>query len=72
MNTYEVKIMAQKQGKEPVRLGFYDVEATSEQVALEIATAAGKKHFDNVCEILGHKPNATVRIWAELAKEDEE
>ena len=67
MKTYEVKIMAQKAGKKPVRLGFFDVEATSEQVALDIATAEGKKHYDNVCKELGHHRDETTRIWAELA-----
>ena len=66
METYEVKIMAQKAGREPARLGFFDVEATSEQAALDIATAAGKKHYDNVCKVLGHHRDETIRIWAEL------
>lgn len=67
MEKYEIKIMAQKEGKKPVRLGFYDVEATSEQSALGIATDAANKQYNEVCEALGHTRDKTTRIWAELA-----
>ena len=66
MNIYEVKLMIQKEGKKPARLGFYEVEATSEQVALGIATAAGKKHYNNALAITGLPRDEKIRIWAEL------
>lgn len=64
MKTFEIKIMAQKAGKEPARLGYYEVEATSERRALEIANAAARKQRETLCEILGR--DAEARIWAEL------
>lgn len=70
MKTYEVKMMIQKAGKEPARLGLLDVEAASEQEALDIATAEGIDHYNLVCEDLGRHPDETTQIWAELAEED--
>lgn len=67
MKTYEIKLMIQKAGRKPARLGFYDVEASSETRALEIAAAAGRKHHRNVCKELGINPDNGTRIWAELA-----
>lgn len=71
MKTYETQIMIQKEGREPARLGYFEVEATSEQAALEIATAAGNKKYNEVCEALGHTRDESIRIWAELYKEEE-
>lgn len=66
MRTYELKIMAQKAGKKPARLGFFDVEAESEQEALDIGSACANMHYDNVCATLGKRRDETTRIWVEL------
>ena len=70
MKNYEVKIMVKKHGRKAARLGLYDVEASSEKVALEIAAAAGKKHYKNVCQENGIPYDETTQIWAELAEEE--
>lgn len=72
METYEVIIMAQKAGRKPVRLGYYEAVATSEQEALDIATDAGNDHYEHVCASLGHHRDETTRIWAELANRESE
>lgn len=65
MQTYETQLMIQKPGKKAARIGFLDVEAASEQEALDIAKAEGIKAYDNACSVIGHR-DETTRIWAEL------
>ena len=65
MKMYETQLMIQKDGRKPARLGFLDVEASSEQEALELAKAEGLKAFDRACAVIGHR-DETTRIWAEL------
>ena len=65
MNTYETQLMIQKAGTKPARIGFLDVEANSEQEALDIAKAEGIAAHDRVCTLIGHC-DETTRIWAEL------
>ena len=68
MKSFEVKLMIQKAGKKPARLGFLDVLADSEQEALDIAKADGEKAYENACKLTGRR-NETTRIWAELVSE---
>ena len=70
MREYVINIMAQKTGKDPVRLGYYEVEATSEQVALEIATHVANKNLDDLSKALGRRIDETMRIWAEPAEDE--
>lgn len=65
MKTYETQLMIQKEGRGPDRIGFMDVEADSEQEALDIAKAEGLKAYDRVCAVIGHR-DKTTRVWAEL------
>ena len=65
MKTYETKLIIQKAGKKPARLGFLDVTAASEQEALDIAAAEGNRCLANARSLTGKHDNTT-RVWAEL------
>jgi hypothetical protein len=62
---YETKLMIQKAGKKPARLGFLEIEADSEKEALDRACAEGLEAYDRACALIGHR-DETTHIWAEL------
>ena len=66
MKTYELKLMIQKSGRKPARLGYIDVEATCKKEALAKAHAEGMAAYERSCAITGRR-DETTRIWAELA-----
>lgn len=72
MRIYKIKLMIQKEGKDPERLCFLDIGAASEQEALDIATEEGNEHFERVCATLGRRCDETTRIWAELTYSEAE
>lgn len=72
MKIYKTKLMIQRAGKEPARLCFLEIGASSEQEALDIATKEGNEQYENVCVVLGNSRDETTRIWAELVKSEAE
>lgn len=65
MNTYEIKLMEQKEGKEPARLGIVEVEAPSAEEALDLALDDFIYAYRTNPYINHSKPMP--KLWTELA-----
>lgn len=65
MKTYTIKLMAQKEGKAPARLGIVEVKAASAKDALEDA-------YEDFCNTYRNHPfidhsKPMPKLWTELA-----
>lgn len=65
MKTYTIKLMAQKEGKAPARLGIVEVTAASDKDALEDACEDFRNTYRNHPFIDHSKPMP--KLWTELA-----